>query len=69
MALELFGRLAILADVRRFLRMGAANSRSMSSDKYVHMKKFVRRSIDVPFRWFLGDARLRAGVNALPFRF
>jgi hypothetical protein len=46
-----------LVDVRRFPRMGAADSRSLRSDSYVRMQHFVRRSTYVPFRRFLGDVR------------
>jgi hypothetical protein len=54
MAAELDDRLAIVVDVRRFLDMGTAPSRSSRSDNYTHMRKaFVRRSPQVPFRWFL----------------
>jgi hypothetical protein len=45
--------LAILVAVRRFLGMGAADSRSLRSDSYVRMRHFVRRSTYVPFRRFL----------------
>jgi hypothetical protein len=38
MAAELVDRLAILVDVRRFVGMGAADSRSLRSDSYVRMQ-------------------------------
>jgi hypothetical protein len=57
LAVELADRLAILMDVRRFLGMGVVDSRSLPSDSYVRMQHFVRRSISVPFRRFLGDVR------------
>jgi hypothetical protein len=57
MAAELVDRLAILVAVRRFLGMGAADSRSLRSDTYVRMQHFVRRSTSVPFRRFGGDVR------------
>jgi hypothetical protein len=57
MADELVDRLAILVVVRRFPCMGAAHSRSLSYDSYVHMQYFVRRSTYVPFLRFLGDVR------------
>jgi hypothetical protein len=42
MADELVDRLAILAAVRRFPGMGAADSRSLRYDGYVRMQHFVR---------------------------
>ena len=57
MAAELVYRLAILVAVRRFPSMGAADSRSLRSDRYVRMKHFVRRTTYVPFRRFWGDVR------------
>jgi hypothetical protein len=51
MAVELVDRLAILVIVRRFHSMRAHDSRSLRSDNYVRMKKFVRRST-FPFRRF-----------------
>jgi hypothetical protein len=54
-AAELVDRLAILVAVRRFPGMGASDSRSLRSDRYVRMQHFVRRSTYVPFRPFLGD--------------
>jgi hypothetical protein len=58
MAAELVERLAILVAVRRFLGMGAADSRSLRYDNYVRMHHFVRRTTYyVPFRRFLGDVR------------
>jgi hypothetical protein len=47
----------LLVVVRRFPGMGGADSRSLRSDSYVRMPHFVRRSISVPFRRFLGDVR------------
>jgi hypothetical protein len=57
MAAELVDCLAILVAVRRFLGMGAADSRSLRSNSYVRMQHFVRRSTFVPFRRFWGDVR------------
>jgi NAD-specific glutamate dehydrogenase len=57
MAAELVDRLAIWVGARRFHGMGAADSRSLRSNNYVRMQHFVRRSIYVPFRRFLGDVR------------
>jgi hypothetical protein len=57
MAAELVDRLAIMVAVRRFLGMGAGDSRSLRSSSYVRMHHFVRRSTYVPFRRFLGDVR------------
>jgi hypothetical protein len=54
MAAELFYRLAILVVVRRFLGMGAADSRSLCSDSSVRMQHFVRRQTYVSFRRFGG---------------
>ena len=42
MAAEFVDRLAILVVVRRFLGMGAADSRSLRSESYVRMQHFVR---------------------------
>ena len=56
-AAELVDRLAILVAVRRFPGMGAADSRSLRSDNYVRMQRFVSRSTYVPFRRFWGDVR------------
>jgi hypothetical protein len=49
--------LAILVAVRCFHGMGAADSRSLRSERYVRMQQFVRRSTYVPFRRFLRDVR------------
>jgi hypothetical protein len=57
MAAELVDRLAILLAFRRFRGMVGADSRSLRSDNYVRMQHFVRRTIVVPFRRFLGDVR------------
>jgi hypothetical protein len=57
MAVELVDRLAILVGVRRFIGMGAADSRSLRSDGCVRMQHFVRRSTSIPFRRFFGDVR------------
>jgi hypothetical protein len=58
MAAELVDRLAVLvAVIRRFLGVGAANSRSLRFDSYVHMQRFVRRADFVPFRCFWEDVR------------
>jgi hypothetical protein len=54
MAVELVYRLAILVVVRRFLGMGAANSRSLRCDSCVRVQHFVRRTIYIPFRRFWG---------------
>jgi hypothetical protein len=37
--------------------MEIADSRSLRYDSYVRMQHFVRRSIDVPFTYFMGDVR------------
>jgi hypothetical protein len=50
MAVELVDRLDILVAVRRFLGMGAPNSRSLRSDSYVRMRHFVRLTTFVLFR-------------------
>jgi hypothetical protein len=42
---------------RRLHGMGAANSRSLRSHRYVRMQHFVRQSTYVPFRRFWGDVR------------
>jgi NAD-specific glutamate dehydrogenase len=57
MSTWLVDRLAILLAARRFPCMGIANSRSLRFDSYVRMQHFVRRTIYVPFRRFLGDVR------------
>jgi hypothetical protein len=57
MAAELVGRLPILVPARRFPSMGAAGSRSLRSESYVHMHHFVRRTTFAPFRRFWGDVR------------
>jgi hypothetical protein len=59
LAAELVDRLAILGVVRRFhgMPMGAAYSRSLRSDNFVHMQHFVRRTTYVPFWRFWGDVR------------
>jgi hypothetical protein len=57
MADQLVDRLVIWVVVRRFPGMCAADSRSLSSDSYVRMQHYVRRSIYVPFWRFLGDVR------------
>jgi hypothetical protein len=44
MAVELVDRLAILAQIRRFLGMGVVNSRSLQSDSYDRIQYFARRS-------------------------
>jgi hypothetical protein len=50
MAVELVDRLAILmGDRRRFIGMGAADSRSLRCDSYVRMYHIVRRSTCVPY--------------------
>jgi hypothetical protein len=54
---ELVDRLAILVVGRRFPGMGAADSRSLRSNRYVRIQHFVRRSTSVPFWRFLGDVR------------
>jgi hypothetical protein len=58
MGVELVDRLAILVVVRRFPDMGAVDSRSLRSIRYVRMQHFVRRSTYVPFRCFWGDVFL-----------
>jgi hypothetical protein len=57
MVAELVDRLAILVVVRRFLGMGALDSRSLPSDNYVRMQTFVRRTTSCPFWRFWGDVR------------
>jgi hypothetical protein len=57
MAAEFVDGFAILVVIRRFLGMGAVDSRSLRSDSYVRMHHFVRRTTCVPFRRFLGDLR------------
>jgi hypothetical protein len=54
MAAEVVDRLAIWVAVRRFPSMGGMDSRSLRHDTYIRMQHFVRRSINVPFRRFLG---------------
>jgi hypothetical protein len=54
MAGELVDHMAILVAARRFPGMGAADSRSLRSDNYVRMQRFVRRTTYVPFRRFWG---------------
>jgi hypothetical protein len=48
---------AILVAVCRFPGMGAADSRSLSSNSYVRMQYFARRTNYFPYRRFLGDVR------------
>jgi hypothetical protein len=50
----LVDRLAILVAVRRFLGMGAADSRSLRFDTYVRMQHFVRRCTSALFGVFGG---------------
>jgi hypothetical protein len=58
MAAELVDLLAILVAARRFRDRGPTNYRSLSSDSYVQMQHFVRRSTHIPFhRRFWGDVR------------
>jgi hypothetical protein len=58
MAVDLVDHLAILAvAVRRLPSMGGANSRFFRSESYARIKKFARRSTQVPFRPFLADGR------------
>jgi hypothetical protein len=59
MTLELVDRLSIMVAIRRFLGMGAADSRSLRSETYARMKDFVRRFTYVPFRRFLGKLILK----------
>jgi hypothetical protein len=54
MAAELVDRMAILVAVRRFLGMGATDSRSLRFVCYVRMQHFVRRTTFVAFRRFGG---------------
>jgi hypothetical protein len=63
MAVELVDRLTIFLDVRRFLGIGAADSRSWRSGSHVRMHHFVRRSTSIPFRRFLGGG-CALGVGA-----
>jgi hypothetical protein len=55
LAVDLVDRFAILVVVRRFSRMGAADSASLWSKIHARMKEFVRGSKFVPFRRFPGD--------------
>jgi hypothetical protein len=55
MASQFVDRLAILVVVRRFPSLGAAGSRSLRYERYVHMKEFVQRPLFAPFRRFLWD--------------
>jgi NAD-specific glutamate dehydrogenase len=57
MAAELVDRLAISVAISRFHGMGVVDSRSLRYDNYVRMQHFVRRTIYVPFRRFLGAVR------------
>jgi hypothetical protein len=57
MATELVDRMIILVAINRFPGIGVANSDSLSSDNYVRMRHFVRRTTCVPFRRFWGDVR------------
>jgi hypothetical protein len=57
MAVELGDRLANLVAVRRFPGKSGADSRSLRFDSDVRMQHFIRRSIYVSFRRFLGDVR------------
>jgi hypothetical protein len=57
MAAELDNRVAILVVVRRFIGIGAVDSRSLRFDSYVRMQHFVRRSTFVPCRRCGGDMR------------
>jgi hypothetical protein len=59
MAAELVDRMAILVAVRRFPRMGAADSRSLRSATYARMQHLVRRTI-VPFRRFWGMCEMNS---------
>jgi hypothetical protein len=57
MTAKLVDRMAfMMAGVRRFPGMSAADSRSLRSCSYVRIKHFVRRSTYVPFRRVWGDA-------------
>jgi hypothetical protein len=49
MAVELGDGLAILVEVRRFLGLSAADSRSLWFESYARMEEFVRRFAYVPF--------------------
>jgi hypothetical protein len=58
MAAELVDRVIIQVAFRRFLGMGATDSRSLRFDNYVRMQHFGRRATyAVPFRRFLGNVR------------
>jgi hypothetical protein len=57
MAVDPVERLAFLVVVRRFPCMGAADSRSLRSSNYSHMKESARRSTHVPLCQFLWDVR------------
>jgi hypothetical protein len=54
MPAELVDRLAISVVVRRFPRMGAADSRSLRCNGYVCLQHFVRRTTYIPFPRFGG---------------
>jgi hypothetical protein len=53
MAAELFDRVAILVEIRRFPGMGDAHFRSLRFDRYVRMQHFVRRTTSAPFGVFI----------------
>jgi hypothetical protein len=59
MAAELVNRMAILVAIRRFPGMGVVDSRSFRCDTYVHKQYFVRRTIYVALRRFLGGCAAR----------
>jgi hypothetical protein len=57
MAADLVDRLVILVAFRRFLDLGAVDSRPLRFDIYIRIQHFVRRTTYFPFRCFLGDVR------------
>jgi len=57
LACELLDRLAILVALRRFPGFGAHVARSLRSESFLRMKKFVRDSTSPSFRRFLGEVR------------
>jgi hypothetical protein len=57
MAAELVDRLATLVALCCFRGIGDVDFRSLRCDNYVRMQHFVRRTIYVSCRHFLGDVR------------
>jgi hypothetical protein len=69
MAVDLVDHLAIIVAVRRFLSMGAADSRSLRSESYTRMNEFARRSTPSPFRRFLGGVCVVRSRNVFLWSF